>query len=207
MRLHAAAALLLALGAAPIGAEQRIYAVDAAASAVTIHVGKAGLFKFAGHEHEVAAKQVSGEIVGDAADLARASVGLAFDAAALQVSGKGEPADDVPKVQAKMVGAELLDVARFPSIVFRSTSVSGKAVAPGSYDLTVQGNLTLHGATRPLTVAVHVEIKGDTLTASGKAELKHTDFGLAPVSVAGVVKVKNEIGVAFTIVARAKGAD
>jgi hypothetical protein len=41
----------LLLGAASAGAQPRTFLVDAAGSTVTIHVGKAGLFKFAGHEH------------------------------------------------------------------------------------------------------------------------------------------------------------
>ena len=56
---------------------------------------------------------------------------LSFDAAALKVTGEGEPAKDVPKVQAKMVGPEVLDAARFPSITFRSRSVTGKEVTRG----------------------------------------------------------------------------
>jgi hypothetical protein len=38
---------------------------------------------------------------------------------------------------------------------------------------------------------------------SGETALRQTDFGLQPVSVAGVVKVKDELGLALTIVARA----
>jgi hypothetical protein len=48
-----------------------------------------------------------------------------------------------------------------------------------------------------------VEVAGETLTASGKTVLRQTDFGMKPVSVGGVVNVKNELGVDFRIVARA----
>lgn len=40
---------------------------------------------------------------------------------------------------------------------------------------------------------LRVEVCGDTLMATGSLVVRHTDFGLTPVSVAGVVKVKNEI--------------
>jgi len=43
------------------------------------------------------------------------------------------------------------------------------------------------------------------LTASGKTVLRHDQFGMQPVSVAGgSVKVKNEIEVEYRIVARGR---
>ena len=48
-------------------------------------------------------------------------------------------------------------------------------------------------------------VSGDTLTASGKAVLRHDQFGMEPVSAAGgSVKVKNEIAVEYRIVARGR---
>lgn len=196
-----AVALFLA-GPAPAGAAGRSYVVDSTASALTIRVGRAGLFGFAGHEHEVVAPRLEGTVLADPEDLSRSSVALRFEAAALTVTGKGEPADDVPKVQARMVGPELLDVTRFPAITFQSRKVSGRLVAPGRYELQVTGDLALHGTTRSVTLALRVELSGDDLTASGELSLRHTDFDMKPVSVAGVVKVRNEIEVDYRIVAR-----
>jgi hypothetical protein len=44
------------------------------------------------------------------------------------------------------------------------------------------------------------------LTATAVLVLRHDDFGMKPISVAGVVKVKNEIDVELQIVARAQPA-
>jgi polyisoprenoid-binding protein YceI len=195
--------LLAACATAAASAEQG-YTVVAEQSAVRIHVGKSGVFGFAGHEHEVVAPVVQGTVVADPADLARSSVTLSFDAAALKVTGEGEPAKDVPEVQAKMVGPEVLDTARFQTITFRSRSVAGKEVKAGLYDLQVTGDLDLHGVSRSLTLPLRVEVTAETLTATGKTTLRHSDFGMKPVSAGGgTVKVKNEIGVDFRIVARA----
>jgi polyisoprenoid-binding protein YceI len=188
--------------AVPLGAEQRVYVVSPEPGQVTVHVGRAGLFKFAGHEHEVTGT-ASGQVVADEADLARSSVTLTFAAAALKVTGRGEPAEDVPKVQAKMEGPEALDVARHPTITFRSTSVSGRPSGPDRWDLQVEGDLTLHGVTRRITLPLQVERAGGALTATGRTVVRHTDYGLKPISVAGVVKVKNELTLDFRIAARA----
>jgi polyisoprenoid-binding protein YceI len=186
------------------GAAEQGYTVMAEGSAIRIHVGKTGVFGFAGHVHEIAAR-VEGTVVADPADLARSSVSLTFDAKAIEVvAGPNEPAKDVPEVQAKMAGPDVLDAARFPTITFTSRSVTGKEAARGVWDLQVTGDLGLHGASRSLTLPLRVEVKDGTLTATGKTVLRHSDFGMKPVSAGGgTVKVKNEIGVDYRIVARA----
>jgi polyisoprenoid-binding protein YceI len=192
-------ALMAALGA---GSVQR-YVVGPDESTVTIQVGKAGLFKFAGHEHEVVAPALRGEVVADTGDLSRSTVWVMFEAAALRVTGKGEPPEDVPKVQAAMLGPKVLDVARFPEITFRSRAVSGHAAGAGAYDLQVTGDLSVHGVTRTVTLPLKVQLSDKSVAARGRAVIRHTDHGMKPVSVAGVVNVRNEIGVEFRITARA----
>jgi len=46
---------LCAAAAGRLGAETEAYAVDATASRVRIHLGRAGLMKFLGHEHAIEA--------------------------------------------------------------------------------------------------------------------------------------------------------
>jgi polyisoprenoid-binding protein YceI len=198
------AAFILALGARSGAVEGTTYLADPGRSTVAIHVGRAGLFKFAGHEHEVLALRIEGEVQADPSDLSRSSVSLALDTTALRVSEQGETPEDVPKVQARMVGPALLDVAHFPWVTFRSTKVEGREAARGVYDLQITGTLTVHGVTRSTLVPVRVEVAGDTLVATGSLVVRHTDFGLTPVSVAGVVKVKNEIAIDFKIEAAAR---
>ena len=193
------------LAAPPLSAEPRTYVVDAGASSVRIHVGKSGAFSFAGHKHEVVAPVLSGEVAADPADLGASRVSLTFEAGALKVLPEGEPAGDPPKVEEAMRGPKVLDAARFPSITFKTERVSGREAGSGVYDLELAGEIALHGVTRPITLPVHVEVSGDTLTASGKAVLRHDQFGMQPVSVAGgSVKVKNEIEVEYRIVARGR---
>ena len=43
---------------------------------------------------------------------------------------------------------------------------------------------------------------GDTLTATGRFSIKQTDFGITPISIGGVVKVKDELNITFTIATR-----
>ena len=196
-RIAAALAILPAF----THAEERVYAVDPAGSSFQISVGRSGLFSFAGHNHEVLASGIEGQVVADPQDVARSSVTLRFPAAGLRVTGKGEPAEDVVKVQAKMEGPDVLDVARFGEIVFRSSGVEGRE-AGGVWNLRVTGELSLRGMTRTLTLPLRVTLADDRIEATGQLVLKQTDFGMQPVSVAGVVKVKNELGCDYKIVGR-----
>ncbi len=188
--------------AAPAVAAERVYVVDPAASRLTIGVGRGGLFKFAGHTHQVVAPVAEGRVMADVASLAASSVTLAFRSSELKVLPEGEPAGDAPKVQAAMLGPKVLDAARFPTIAFRSTAVSGRPAGPDAWDVEVRGDLTLHGVTRPLVFPLRVERAGEALVASGATALKQRDYGIEPVSVAGVVKVKDELRLEFRITAR-----
>jgi polyisoprenoid-binding protein YceI len=151
------------------------------------------------------AQRISGVINFDAADITDSSVRLTIDAAALRVTGKGEPAQDVPEVQRVMLSEKVLDVGRYPTIAFESTRLTVDKRAGTAVDVSIAGQLTLHGVTRPLSLPVHVELmSNDTLTASGQLRVKQTDYGITPVTAAGVVKVKDMLDVDFVIVADAR---
>src|SRR5574341_926116 len=96
--------LLVALPVPGAFAETLTYEIEPSERSVTIRVGRAGLLKFAGHTHEVVAPVFAGQVVVDDEQITRSSVSVEFEAAALRVTGKGEPADDVPRVQENMVG-------------------------------------------------------------------------------------------------------
>jgi len=197
-----ACALALALGTVSlVAAGPRTFTVDPERSRATIDVGKAGAFSFAGHTHEVDAPLTSGVIHLDPDMPSRSDVRLEFNAAALRVTGKGEPPDDVPKVTQTMLGEMVLDAKKYPAITFESTSVSARG-APPALDLTIAGRLTIHGTTKAVTAPVAVKIDGATLTATGRFSIKQTEFGLRPISIGGVVKVKDDLNITFTIAAR-----
>lgn len=144
---------------------------------------------------------MTGTVTADTAAVSASSLDLRFASARLHVLPEGEPAGDAPKVEEAMHGPEVLDASRFPDIRFVSKKVQGQG-SGGSYDLTIVGDLSLHGLTRELTVPVKVTLEGRTLTATGQATLRHDQFGMKPVSAGGgTVKVANEIRLDFRIVA------
>jgi polyisoprenoid-binding protein YceI len=202
------------------------FAIDPAASQVTIDVGKAGVLSFAaGHTHQVVGPIESGTVVFDREDPTRSRVHIIIATAALKVAGQGEPPGDVPKVQAAMDSDKVLDVARYPRIVFESTSAapSKPSTAPSSppsharsappasaardlqsanaLNLTIEGRLTIRDVTRSVSVPVQVELAGESLTTTGRFSVRQTAYRITPISVAGVVTVKDALDIRFRIVA------
>jgi polyisoprenoid-binding protein YceI len=180
------------------------FRVDPASTSVVIQVGRGGLLSFAGHNHEVAAPAVEGRIWLNSVDLSRSRVALQFDARALKVTGRGEPAGDVAEVQRTMLSDRVLDVTRYPNITFESDQVSPQKRSADGFTLRVDGRLTLHGVTKPVSIPVVVRLDGNRMTASGQATVRQSEFGIRPVTAAGgTVRVKDEVGVTFSIVAGA----
>lgn len=178
------------------------YVVDAKASAVSFHVGTAGVLSAAGHEHDVEASGYEGTVSMDPKAPESAKLTLKFPSKGLKVVAAKEPEGDAPKVQAAMEGAECLDVAKYPTVEFKSTKVAGAAGK-----MTLTGELTLHGVTKPVSFPVEVKADDKQVTATGKATIKQTDFGMKPPSAAGgTVKAKDEIEMTFKIVANAGAA-
>ena len=198
-RTGVALCVTFSLAAAAVAATRSLTIVPAQ-SRMTIEVGKAGVFSFAGHAHEVVGP-IGGRVTLDPEKLEDSTVRIEIDTTALKVSGKGEPPDDVPKVQQAME-RQVLDIARYPTIAFESTAVTVKNRSATAIDLTVNGRLTLHGVTRSVSAPVSAEISADALKATGRLTVKQTDYGIKPVSVGGVVNVKDALNITFTIVAR-----
>ncbi len=161
--------------------------IDAGKSSVTIQVKKAGVFSAFGHDHEIAAP-----VAGGSVDISAAKVELRFRSAALEVQDRGISEKDRAEVQSTMLGPQVLDSQRYPEIVFRSTSA--KQAGEGAW--RVEGDLTLHGQTRP----VAADVRDQAGRYIGTVHLKQTEFGIKPIKVAGgAVRVKDEIQIDFDI--------
>ena len=175
------------------------FVVDPDSSRVRIHLGRSGLLKFLGHDHTIEAPLAEGRIEADTEDVQRSRVRLRWEARRLAVVPGTEPAKDVPEVEARMRGPEVLDVERYPGIVFSASAVVGEAVAPGRYRLRMRGVLELRGRKQEIELPLEVRRDADVLTATGQVALRLSEVGISPPSVAGVVKVANRFLVTFEV--------
>jgi hypothetical protein len=192
VRVAAAVGAMMLMGLnAPSFARAHHEEVDPERSTITVRVFKTGLFRAFADNHEVRAPIQTGFV--DAGS--NAGVQIVVEAQQMRVLDPDLSMRDRDQVQARMLGPDVLDAARFPEIRFESTTVT--ETRPDEW--TVQGRLTLHGETRPWTV--EVVRNGDHY--KGSSTLKQTSFGITPISVAGgTVKVKDEVAIEFDVVTR-----
>jgi polyisoprenoid-binding protein YceI len=78
-------------------------------------------------------------------------------------------------------GEDFLDTAKFPTATFKSS----KVVFEGDKPAKIEGNLTLKGITKPVTLTVtsfhtmpHPMVKKDALGANAFTTVKRTDFNM-----------------------------
>jgi polyisoprenoid-binding protein YceI len=200
--LTTATAALLLLSAATLAQEKSNYSIDGARSKVEIHVYKEGVFKAFGHDHEIAANDVSGQVQFDPEKINQSTVRLRIPTKSITVIDPGESEKDRHDVQTTMEGEKVLDVAKFPEITFISSGVSAAKKTSAGWELTLSGKLKLHGAEKPITFPLRVHTEANELRGEGEVSILQTDYGITPVKVGGgSVKVKDKLKITFTIVA------
>ncbi len=159
---------------------------------LVVKVYKEGVAAKMGHDLTFEAGSWSGNVTVDPDDPSSSSVQVTVDPSSLEItnaSGGAKPLSDkdkgdIAKNMSKTLGRS--------DITFESTGVSGN---PPS--VSVKGNLTVSGNTRPTTLDVSVDDSGH---ASGKTTFSHRDFGIKPYAAPlGVLKVKDGVEIEFSV--------
>ncbi len=145
---------ILALAAPLALAQATTWTPDPAHCDVSFSVLHLSLSKVRGHFGAV-----SGKVVIDPADLSKSLVDVTIDVTGIDTGNSMRDTD--------LKSPNFFNIAKFPKATFVSTSV---AKAPDG--LTVTGNLTVHGITRP--VVLHVE--GPTGPVKGMDQKEHEGF-------------------------------
>ena len=168
--------LFLALSILSVGptANDREQAIDVQRSVLSIHVGKAGIFSAAGHEHWVDAPIAAGVVkLGE-------SPRIRFVIRATNLTVRpDEPLStkDLRQVQSNMQN-QVLESSKYPEIEFESTHIEDEADV-----FKVSGNLTLHGVMRP----VLINVKNKTASISVPPVLSKRTSTFDPYRLAGAL--------------------
>lgn len=177
------------------------YLIDKSSSRFTVRAFATGMLSSFGHSPTFAIRDFEGELEFSPDAPAASSLRLAIKADSLEVM------DDIKSKDRQEMESTMnntvLETAKYPEITFATTSVSTTQLGDARYQAQLNGNLTLHGATRPVAIATQITLLGDMLRAGGEFPLLQTNFGITLVSVAGgTLKLKDELKFAFDIVAR-----
>ena len=178
------------------------YNLDASQSKFMAHANRSGLLWFKGKSHHLAASDFSGQVELTPDTITPASLHLVVKAASLHETGA-----EFTDQQKQIIDKELKDIVllpdQYPDITYQSTSVTAKGLGAGRYDVKINGNLTLHGVTRPVTIPATVTLNGSTLRATGQFSIDRDDYKVKATSAAhGLVRVDDDIKFEFDILGR-----
>ncbi len=164
---HPVLALVLALLAGGAGAAPETYVIDTAHTAPRFEYSH---FGFSNQLHSF--DKTSGKIVYDRA-ARTASVEVSIDARSVNTG--------FALFNEHIQGADFFDTAAYPEITFKSTRVRFEGDKP----VAVEGDLTLKGVTRPVTLSVatfqarlNPMRKKDEIGANAFAKIKRSDFNM-----------------------------
>jgi polyisoprenoid-binding protein YceI len=168
---------MLALAAPMALAQTSTWVPDKAHSGVDFSILHMSLAKVRGHFGNI-----GGTVMLNEADITKSTVNVTIDVTSVN-TGVTQRDNDIKS-------AKFFDAAQFPTATFVSTSVSKSGSG-----LTVAGNLTLHGVTKPVVLQVDGPTgpvngmdKKPHSGFSGTTTIKRTDFGIAagfPTTVVG----------------------
>ena len=171
-------------------------------SKFTVQAFAEGLFSAFGHDPVLAIKHFTGEMQFVPGSFESASLKITIKADSIVVSNEVSEKDRLEIEQT--MREQVLEIAKYPEIVFVSSNISVTRLAEGRYRARIIGDLTFHGVTQKnLWITAQVTVSGESLKAQGDFTLKQTDFGIKPFSAAGgTIKLKNELKFSFDMVAR-----
>jgi polyisoprenoid-binding protein YceI len=158
---------VLALAIVPSLASAAAFKIDASHSSVGFSVRHLVISQVRGQFTNVA-----GTVAIDDADVAKSTVEATIDAASVNTQ--------VADRDAHLKSPDFLDTAKYPTITFKSKKVA--RAADGALEVT--GDLTLHGVTKPVTLAATTtpDVKGmygETRRGfSATTKISRKEFGL-----------------------------
>ncbi len=119
---------------------------------------------------------------------------VTIDAASIETGNPDRDAD---------MRQDFLEVAKFPTIEFAVTTLPvARAAAEGNtWDVVLQGKLTVHGVTREVQVPTTVNLAPHGITARGQIHLDMRDFDIRVPRLL-FIPMKSEVLVGFEVMAR-----
>ena len=177
------------------------YRLDAAQSNFMVRTFSGGLLFFKGHDHFIKVGDFTGE-----AQLAPTAVNPASLQMTVRADSLEETRDVFTPPQKQIINKEIrdlvLETAKYPEIVFKSTEVTGRLVPAGRYQATIGGDLTLHGVTRHIVIPADITLEGNNLRARGEFTINRGDYNVKATSALnGTIRVRDKLKFTFDIVA------
>lgn len=159
---------------------------------LVVKVYKEGVAAKMGHDLTFEARNWSGNVTVDPDDPSASSVQVTIDPSSLEITDAHGGAKALSDKDRADIAKNTTKILGRSDITFESTDVSGNPPR-----VSLRGNLSVAGNSRPATLDVSVDDSG---TASGRTTLSHKELGIKPYSAPlGVLKVKDNVDIEFTV--------
>ncbi len=183
------------------------YIVDPSSSELVVRLFRAGIASGLAHNHVIRAANFSGKASIDTENPSRSAISVEVQADSLKADepamrdkyslGKKMTLNDRLRIQATMESPEQMDIERYPTMTFRSTSIQKQP--EGQY--VIAGDLTIHGVTQPVSFLATVTQKNDAFRGKASLRFKQSDFGIKPYRfLFGTVRNQDEAILLLNIV-------
>jgi polyisoprenoid-binding protein YceI len=78
----------------------------------------------------------------------------------------------------KKMKREILETSKFPTIVFAPQHINGTVATNGGSQVQLQGTMTLHGQSHPMTIVIPVQVNGNNASADVHFVVPYVQWGL-----------------------------
>jgi polyisoprenoid-binding protein YceI len=174
-----------------------VYRIDSGISRFTVRAFATGMLSAFAHNPTFAVRQYEGDVQFDGNGTG--ALTLSIEAPSLELTDDVSSKDQ-SEIQ-RIMHQDVLDDATFPTITYDSQP-STTVIAP-SGDVTMNGELMLHGVKRRQPITARLVASPGMIRAYGEFSIKQTDYGIKPfVGAGGAIKVKDELKCTFDITAR-----
>lgn len=164
--------------------------IGPATGRLLVRTGRDGVAARVGHDLTITFEEWSGQLTLRGDDVGTAAVTATIEMGSIKIlegSGGALPLTVLDRREIRKTALRLLDAERHPTATFVSTTTN-RAGAGGSID----GTLTIRGASAPVTIAVSPRGSG----WRGRTSIKQTSFGITPYrAFLGALRLADEVGI------------
>lgn len=177
------------------------YAIDPALSSLTVRAFASAALAALGNSPTLVIREFDGWARFVPKTFEQACVHIQLNAASLTIADT--MSEEHRHAIEHTMTSEVLEIEKYPEIVFCSSRVSVSKAGNGQYWINLVGDLSLHGVTGTLPVAAQVALVGNTLRAHGEFTFLHTSYQMKLVPMpGGILKLKDEVKCSFDLLAR-----
>jgi polyisoprenoid-binding protein YceI len=173
------------------------YRIEPGRSRFTVQAFSAGLLSVFAHSPTFAVRDFSGEVrLG--ATVQGLEVELTVNPNSLDLEDRVSTSDR-KEIETRMWG-EVLETSKYPEITYRGGAVRADTIGRGRYRVVIEGDLDLHGVTRPYRIDAELIVFADGLRLGGSSTLRMSEYGIRPVTaLGGTIKLKDELKLSFDL--------